>query len=252
MNFETILPQVTDIATKIGGAIVLWIVGRFLIKLALKAIATSMARSKVDKTLVKWIGAIAGLMGNFLLAIAILSIFGVETTSFAALLAAAGLAIGAAWAGLLSNFAAGVFLILFKPFKVGDMVTVGGETGRVTEIGVFATTVVTADNVATIIGNGAISTAVIANYSQNEYRIAEVVAQLKEGDDALAILDDVRMEMASDSLILQEPAPKFSVIDINEHGAKIAIRAACAIDDVYAVRAAINAMILARMGQKQA
>jgi small conductance mechanosensitive channel len=247
MDFQTILPQLTDIATKLGGAIVLWLGGRFVIKIVLKAISASMVRSKVDKTLAKWIGAITNLMTNFLLAIAILSVFGVETTSFAALLAAAGLAIGAAWAGLLSNFAAGVFLILFKPFKVGDLATVGGVTGRVTEIGVFATTVNTADNVATIIGNGAISTAIIANYSQNEFRILEVTAQLKTGDDALTILDDVRMELASMPNVLQEPPPTLAVAEINEHGPKIVIRTSCEIDHFQRVRYEINAAIVARM-----
>jgi small conductance mechanosensitive channel len=245
LNLATILPQLTAIATKLGGAIILWIVGRFLIKMALKAIGVSMARSKVDPTLAKWIGAIASLMGNFLLAIAVLSIFGVETTSFAALLAAAGLAIGAAWAGLLSNFAAGVFLILFKPFKVGDAVTVAGVTGRISEIGVFATTVITADNVATIIGNGAISTAIISNYSQNEFRILEVTAQLKSGDNALKLLDDLRLELASMPDVLQDPAPKLAVLEINEHGPKIIIRTSCQIDRLQGVRYDVNAAILA-------
>jgi small conductance mechanosensitive channel len=252
MDFQAILPQLTYIATKLGGAIVLWLVGRFVIKFALKAISASLVRSKVDKTLAKWIGAIANLMTNFLLAIAVLSVFGVETTSFAALLAAAGLAIGAAWAGLLSNFAAGVFLILFKPFKVGDMVTVAGATtGRVSEIGVFATTVITADNVATIIGNGSISTAIISNYSQNEYRILEVTAQLKPGDDAMAILQDVRMELASMPEVLQEPAPKLAIVEINEHGPKIIIRTSCQIDHLPTARYAINEAILLRMPSLQ-
>lgn len=247
MNFETLLPQLTEIATKLGGAILLWVVGRFVIKLALKAISASLVKSKVDATLAKWISAIAGLVSNFLLAIAVLSVFGVETTSFAALLAAAGLAIGAAWAGLLSNFAAGVFLILFKPFKVGDLATVAGVTGRISEIGVFATTVITADNVATIIGNGAISTAIISNFSKNEYRILEVTAQLKSGDDAMAILEDIRMELASMPDVLQEPSPKLAVMEINEHGPKIVIRTSCGIDRLQAARYDINAAILARM-----
>jgi small conductance mechanosensitive channel len=252
MNIETLLPQLTEIATKLGGAILLWIVGRFVIKIALKAIAASLVKSKVDATLAKWIGAIAGLVSNFLLAIAVLSVFGVETTSFAALLAAAGLAIGAAWAGLLSNFAAGVFLILFKPFKVGDLATVAGVTGRISEIGVFATTVITADNVATIIGNGAISTAIISNFSKNEYRILEVTAQLKSGDNAMTILDDIRIDLASMPDVLQEPSPKLAVLEINEHGPKIIIRTSCAIDRLPAARYDINAAILARMTRSAA
>lgn len=247
MNYQTILPQLTEIAIKLGGAIILWLVGRFVIKLALKAIAASLVRSKVDKTLAKWIGAIANLMSNFLLAMAVLSIFDVETTSFAALLAAAGLAIGAAWAGLLSNFAAGVFLILFKPFKVGDLVTVGGISGRVTEIGVFATTVITIDNVVTIVGNGAISTAVISNYSENDFQVLEVTAQLKPGDNVIVILESLRLELATFPQVLSIPAPILAVLEVNEHGPKIIIRLSCQIEHMQDVRYLINAAIVARM-----
>jgi small conductance mechanosensitive channel len=247
MNLEALLPQATQIAVKIGGAILLWVVGRFVIKLLIKAVSSSLRRSHVDSTLAKWIEAIANLMANFLLAIAVLSVFGVETTSFAALLAAAGLAIGAAWAGLLANFAAGVFLILFKPFKVGDRVRVADVSGRVSEIGVFATTLITKENVATIIGNGAISTAIISNYSQTEFRVLEVTAQLQSSDNAMVLLQDLRKDLLGLADVLSEPAPTTDVVEINEFGPKINVCVACKSEQHDQIRHQINEMILTRL-----
>jgi small conductance mechanosensitive channel len=244
MNFETILPQVTAIGVKVAGAIVLWIVGRFVLKLALKAVSASLSRSKLDPTLAQWVIAITSLMGNFLLAIAVLSVFGVETTSFAALLAAAGLAIGAAWSGLLSNFAAGVFLILFKPFKVGDEVKVADVAGRVRDIGVFATTLITGENVATTIGNSAISTAIIANYSQTDYREVEILAQLPHSANIGDIQARVEARLASLEDVRTEPAPCVAVHEINEHGPKLVVKLACRSQDIDALRYQINATIL--------
>lgn len=245
MNFDTILPQITNIGVKVAGATLLWIIGRFLLKLALKAISASLTRSKFDPTLAQWVRAISSLMGNFLLAIAVLSVFGVETTSFAALLAAAGLAIGAAWSGLLANFAAGVFLILFKPFKVGDDVKVADVTGRVRDIGVFATTVITGENVATIIGNSAISTAIIANYSQTNHREIELMAQLTSAMDVNAVKQRVEARLTQLAEVLAEPAPFVAIHEINEHGPKMVVRVACKSKNIEGLRHDINATILA-------
>ena len=116
-------------------AIALWIVGRWLIGLALRMIGRGMTRQKIDPTLIRYIqNAVAAIL-NIVLVVAILGFFGVQTTSLAALIAAAGVAIGLAWSGLLSNFAAGVFLVILQPLKVGDFVTAGGITGTVHEVG---------------------------------------------------------------------------------------------------------------------
>ena len=137
-------------------AIALWIVGRWLIGVAIRMIGKAMTKQKIDPTVTRYIqNAVAALL-NIILVIAILSFFGVETTSLAALIAAAGVAIGLAWSGLLSNFAAGVFLVILQPMKVGDFVSAGGVTGTVHEIGLFASSIDTLDNVRNIIGNGKI------------------------------------------------------------------------------------------------
>ena len=144
------------LAIKVLEAFVLWIVGRWLIGFSIRLIDRAMTRQKIDPTLIRYVNnAIAALL-NIVLVVAILGFFGVETTSFAALLAAAGVAIGMAWSGLLSNFAAGVFLVILQPFKVGDFITAGGVTGTVEGVGLFVTSIDTPDNVRTVVGNGKI------------------------------------------------------------------------------------------------
>src|SRR5574340_89339 len=129
----------TEAGLKILAAIVFWIVGRWLIGLVGRMLQRVLTRQQVDPTLMRYIGSFVGVTLNIVLVVAILGYFGVQTTTFAALVAGIGIAIGAAWGGLLSNLAAGAFLIVLKPFKVGDFITAGGVTGTVREIGLFAT-----------------------------------------------------------------------------------------------------------------
>jgi small conductance mechanosensitive channel len=132
---------------KILGAVAVWIAGSWVIKLLRAGVGRTMLARKVDPTLARYSEAAANILLKLLSFIAVLSVLGIETTSFAALLAAVGIAIGAAWGGLLANFAAGMFLVVLRPFKVGDMITVTGVTGDVREIGLFVTALDTVDNV---------------------------------------------------------------------------------------------------------
>jgi small conductance mechanosensitive channel len=125
----------------------------------------AMNRNHVDPTLTKYLGSIMAIALNIALVLGILGYFGIQTTSFAAMLAGAGVAIGAAWSGLLGNFAAGAFMLVLRPFKVGDFVSIGGVTGTVHELGLFGTTLITPDNVMTIVGNGKIFGDTIQNFS---------------------------------------------------------------------------------------
>ena len=128
-------------------------IGSWIIKLVRSALSRFLHLRQFDATLASYLEASAGILLQVLLFIAVLGVLGIETTSFAALLAAAGLAVGAAWSGLLANFAAGIFLLVFRPFKVGDTIAAVGITGTVREIGLFVTSIVTADNVVTYVGN---------------------------------------------------------------------------------------------------
>src|SRR5262245_53579862 len=132
MDTNELGPLIATLAVQVGlrilGAIALWIVGRMIIGFVVKLIGRSLTRQRVDPTLGRYVASTMNVVLNVILVIAILNVFGVETTTFAALLAAGGVAIGLAWSGLLSNFAAGAFLVVLRPFKVGDFVTVGGVT----------------------------------------------------------------------------------------------------------------------------
>ena len=170
MNIEAIVnflgTEGADFALKIVAALAAWIIGRWLIGWLLRAFGAVLERGKpVDATLAHYLRSILGLLLNIVLALAILDIFGIQTTSFVALLAGAGLAIGAAWGGLLAHFAAGVFMQVLRPFKVGDFVQAGGVTGTVHQVGLFGTTLITPDNVMTIVGNNKVFGDSIQNYS---------------------------------------------------------------------------------------
>jgi hypothetical protein len=159
---------------KIAGALLAWVVGRFLIGLAVRMVTGALTQARVDPTLLRYLGNIIGVTLNVVLVVAILGYFGVETTTFAALVAAMGIAIAAAWAGLLANFAAGAFLIVLRPFKAGDYVKAGGLEGTISEIGLFGTTIVTPDNVVSFVGNNKLFSDAIHNYSVNAYRRVEL------------------------------------------------------------------------------
>lgn len=232
MNFnnfsaQTVITMLTAVGLKILGAIVIWIVGRWLIGLALRMIGSALTRQKIDPTLIRYIHSALAALLNIVLVIGILGFFGVETTSFAALIAAAGVAIGMAWSGLLANFAGGVFLVILQPFKVGDFITAGGVTGTVEEIGLFATTVNTPDNVKTLVGNGKIFADTIQNFSANPYRRVELTAQLAHGVDPKAAIGLLKPALAQIPNVVANPAPDVELLTFNPMGAVLAVRPYC-------------------------
>lgn len=157
MDIQSILnssvPVLTAFGFKLIGAIVIWVIGRWLIGLSTRILGRTLRREKIEESLIQWLITSLGVALNVALVVSILGYFGVEMTTFAALIAAVGSAVGAAWAGLLANFAAGVFLVILRPFKVGDFVQAGGVTGTVHEVGLFATTIISPDNVSSFVGN---------------------------------------------------------------------------------------------------
>ena len=224
---QTLTTTLTTVGLRLLGAIAIWIVGRWLIGLALRMIGSALRKQKIDPTLIRYIHSAVAALLNIVLVIAILGFFGVETTSFAALIAAAGVAIGMAWSGLLSNFAGGVFLVILQPFKVGDFVTAAGVTGTVEEIGLFATTLNTPDNVKTIVGNGKIFGDTIQNFSANPYRRVELTAQLAHGVDPQAAVALLKPALAQVPNVVAEPAPDVEVLTFNLAGPVLAVRPYC-------------------------
>ena len=222
--FETAKPVVIAFALKVAGAIVLYIIGRWLIGIVGTLITKALERQKIEPTIVRYIGNIINVALNVLLVIGILGYFGVETTSFAALIAALGIAIGAAWGGLLSNFAAGAFILVLRPFKVGDYVLAGEVEGTVRAIGLFTTAIDTPDNVNTMVGNAKVMNGTIKNFSHNPFRRVELTAQLDhtvDPDDAIRRLKEKLPTIAN---VVKEPAPDVAIITFNERGPVLAVR----------------------------
>ncbi len=224
-------------------ALALWIVGRWLIGFAINMIGRGMSRQKIDPTLIRYIQNAVGAILNIVLVIAILGFFGVQTTSLAALIAAAGVAIGLAWSGLLANFAAGVFLIILQPFKVGDFVTAGGIMGTVHEIGLFVTYIDTLDNVRHIVGNGKIFGDVIQNYSHNAFRRVDLTAQLAHGVDVHVAMASLKKALAGIPNVMTNPAPDVEILTFTLAGPVLAVRPYCNNKDYWQVYFDTNRLI---------
>jgi small conductance mechanosensitive channel len=216
-----------QLGLKILAAMVFWVVGRWIIVRVIKLVQAGMDRKHLDPTLGKYLGTILNVTLNVALVIGILGYFGVQTTSFAALLAGAGLAIGAAWSGLLGNFAAGAFMLVLRPFRVGDFVGVAGVTGTVHELGLFGTTIVTPDNVLTLVGNGKVFADTIQNFSALPLRRVDRTAQLSGAVDPAEGCARLRDAVARIPNVVASPPPQVSILDLNLLGPVIAVRPYC-------------------------
>jgi small conductance mechanosensitive channel len=234
---------VVPLAWKLLGAIVLWIVGRWVIRFIGIALQKMLGKRQFDPTLARYIGSVADGLLTVLLAIAVLSILGVETASFAALLAAAGIAVGMAWSGMLANFAAGVFLITLRPFKVGDAITAGGVTGTVRELGLFGCTLDTADNLKVVVGNSKIFADNIVNYSANAYRRVDLTALLAVGVDVSDAKTRLHAAVAQVKNVLATPAADIEILQYTPLGTVLTVRPYCSNADYWQVYFDTNRVI---------
>ncbi len=232
---KTAMASLTHVGLMVLGAIALLIIGRWLISFAVRMITRALEKQRVDPTLLRYVGNIVSVILNVALVVAILGYFGVETTTFAALLAAAGVAIGMAWSGLLANFAAGAFLIVLRPFKAGDFITAGGITGTVKEIGLFVTTINTLDNVLTIVGNNKIFADNIQNFSTNPYRRVDLLAQLNHTVDHNAAIRLLKERLAKIRNVVSSPPPDVEILEFNLAGPVLAVRPYCHTDHYWQV-----------------
>jgi small conductance mechanosensitive channel len=222
--FDTAKPVVIAFGLKVLGALVLYIVGRVLIGMVGTLITKALERQKIEPTVIRYVANTLNVALNILLVVGILGYFGIETTSFAALLAALGIAIGAAWSGLLANFAAGAFILVLRPFKVGDYVLAADVEGTVRAVGMFTTAIDTPDNVRTTVGNGKVMAGTIKNYSENPYRRVELTAQLDhtvDPQDAIRRLKEALPKIAN---VAAEPAPDVEILTFTERGPVLAVR----------------------------
>ena len=252
MDFNQIMQTITTIAIAFGlkiiGAIVVWVVGRYLIGLAVRLVSNALERQRVDPTVLRYLGTVVSVTLNIILVIAILGYFGVETTTFAALFAAAGVAVGLAWSGLLANFAAGAFMIILRPIKVGDFVTAGGVTGTVREIGLFVTVLNTPDNVQTIVGNNKIFSDTIQNFSTNPYRRVDLKAQLNHSVDHNRAIQLLKERLPKIANVKTDPAADVEVLEFNLAGPVLAVRPYCLTDHYWQVYFDTNRLIRESFG----
>jgi small conductance mechanosensitive channel len=224
---ETAKPLLVAFALKVVGAIGVYIIGRLLIGFASTLVTKALERQRVDPTIVRYLGSLIRVALNIILVVAILGYFGVETTSFAALIAGLGIAIGAAWGGLLSNFAAGAFILVLRPFKVGDYVIAGDVEGTVREIGLFSTAIDAPDNALTLVGNAKIMGGTIKNFSHNPYRRVDLSAQLDHSVDPADAVRRLKEAVPKITNVLDEPKPDVEILTFNERGPVLAVRPYC-------------------------
>ncbi len=223
---QSAIPFLTLFVLKVIGALVIWVVGRKLIHYAARLVVRSL-RYPFDQTVAAYIGTAVSVMLTIMLILALLGFFGVETTSFAALLAGVGLAIGAAWSGLLANLAAGIFLLILRPFKVGDFVSGGGVLGTVNDIGLFVTSITTPDNVRTFVGNNKLFADNIQNFSANPYRRVDLLAQLDHRVDPAQAIRLLKQRLAAIPNVTTDPPADVEILTFTPMGPVLAVRPYC-------------------------
>lgn len=233
---DAMLSLAKDYAMPVVWAIVILIAAIFISKIVDKTIKRSLNRAKLDETLARFFGKFAGYVILVLGVIFALSKFGIDVTSFAAILAAAGFAVGMALSGTLGNFAAGVMLLIFRPFKVGDYVVAGGTEGTVEEIELFTTTLNTLDNRHIILPNGLVHGAVIENVTYNKTRRVDVNVGVAYGasmKDTRKVLEDGIANLPN---ALSEPAPEAYLVELADSSVNWQVRVWCAPADYWGVR----------------
>ncbi|MFY9243385.1 MAG: mechanosensitive ion channel domain-containing protein [Polaribacter sp.] len=222
-------------APKAITALIILLLGLYIIKLIVKSSRKLMQKRNVDITLQKFLGNLVGWLLKILLFITVISQLGIATTSFAAIIAAAGLAIGLALQGSLGNFAGGVLIMIFKPFKIGDLVEAQGEIGVVKEIDIFTTKLTGLSNKEIIIPNGALSNGNILNYTTEGTRRVDLVIGVSYDADikkTKQVLTDV---LTAHPKILQDPAPSVTVMELADSSVNFAVRPWCNTADYWAV-----------------
>lgn len=234
---------VVPFAIKLLVAVIVFFVGRWVITLLKKLIKSILDRHNVEISLSLFLNNLFSILLNFILIIAIISILGIDTSSLVALLASAGLAVGMALSGTLQNFAGGVMIMIFKPFRVGDFIEAQGQTGTIKEIQIFNTIMLTLDNKTIYIPNGGLATGIMTNYSKQGTRRVDWTFSIAYGDDYDKAKQLILRLCAEDQRIMNDPAVFVELTKLNESSVDIVVRAWVKSEDYWGVYFSMNEKI---------
>jgi small conductance mechanosensitive channel len=222
--FEKLLELLLLYGPRLIGAIFVWIIGIWIIKIFNRSIDRILTKKKTDASLIPFIRSLTRTLLKVLLAIAVLGMIGIEMTSFIAILGAAGLAIGLALSGTLQNFAGGVIILIFKPFKVGDLIDAQGYLGSVKDIQMFSTIILTPDNITIIIPNGGLSTGSLKNYSTDPERRVDWTFGIAYGDDIKKAKDILLNLLKENNKILSNHEHFVAISELANSSVNFAVR----------------------------
>jgi len=239
MNVEKIIETITGLLLSYGPkvlmAVITLIIGLWIINKVVSVLGKALEARKTDQTLTPFLKSLIGTALKVLLLVSVASMVGIATTSFVAILGAAGLAIGLALQGSLSNFAGGVLILIFKPYKVGDLIDAQGEFGEVKEIQIFNTIIVTPDNKRVILPNGLVSNGIIKNVSAEGYLRVDTVVGISYGDNIKQAKDVIMNTLLEDPQVLKDPAPIVAVVELGDNSVNLCVRPYATVENYWDV-----------------
>ena len=239
VSLDVFLTKMIDLGISVGSkillAIVVFLVGRWIVRRLNKLLAKILEKRHVEASLSTFVKSLVNITLTLLLIIVVIGVLGIETSSFIALFASAGVAIGMALSGTLQNFAGGVMILLFKPFKVGDTIEAQGQTGTVREIQIFNTILATPDNKIIIIPNGGLSTGLMKNYSKEATRRVDRSEGIAYGDDYTKAKAVIARLLDADGRVLKDPAYFIALTSLGESSVNIVVRAWVNAGDYWGV-----------------
>ena len=229
MSLDTLVNKLIDLSVSFGSkllvALLVFFIGRWIVKKLNRLVINILTKRHVEASLATFTKSLVSITLNFTLVIIIISVLGIETSSFIALFASAGVAVGMALSGTLQNFAGGVMILLFKPFKVGDYIEAQGQSGTVKEIQIFNTIITTTDNKVIIIPNGGLSTGIMMNYSKESQRRVDWVFGIGYGDSYEHAKTVIARLLDNDPRVLKDPNYFIALTALNSSSVDIVVRA---------------------------
>ncbi len=236
-HVEKVLQKLIDLGITAGKnivlAIVVYVAGRFLIKLINRLMLRTFTRRKVELSVQTFLKSFVNILLTIVLVVSVISVLGINTTSIAALLASAGVAVGMALSGNLQNLAGGLIILVFKPYRVGDYIEAQGTQGTVREIQIFHTILTRPDSTLAYVPNGAMSSGLITNYSRNELRRLDLVVGVDYGVDVGRVEQVTRRIVEQNSMVLADPAPFIAVDALADSSVNVLVRVWCKTPDYW-------------------